>query len=344
MIPPNQTPWQSDAWQKLLQNAFRQPQALLDYLGLEHHNHAIDHQPDFKMLVPEPFAQRMQHGDAADPLLLQVLSVTRERQHAEGFSPDPLMETNPAFAFQRAPTLIQKYLGRVLLIATPGCAVNCRYCFRRHFPYQEHRPAAHSEALTVIRNDAAIHEVILSGGDPLLLSDKALAELLDQINGISHIKRIRVHSRLPIVLPQRVTTELVNTLYNSRCPITLVVHSNHPQELDEQTHAAFTALRSAAVHLLNQSVLLHRVNDDADTLCRLSEKLFDQGVMPYYLHMPDAVAGTDHFFVSDQSGCQLHEKMRRQLPGYLLPRLVREEPGKVAKSPVAETIPLLNQS
>lgn len=339
MITPNRTSWQPDTWQKLLQNAFRQPQALLDYLGLENNGHAIDHHPDFKMLVPEPFARRMQPGNSSDPLLLQVLPSIEENQHIDGFTQDPLMETDPTLSFQRAPTLIQKYQGRVLMITTPGCAVNCRYCFRRHFPYQDHRPTAHGEALAVIRADRSVEEVILSGGDPLLLSDAAMNELFDEINAIDHIKRIRLHSRLPIVLPQRVTKDLLKVFTQSRCPVTLVVHCNHAQELGSDTADAFAQLRQAGVHLLNQSVLLRQINDQTTTLCQLSTALFDQGVLPYYLHMPDPVAGTAHFYVTDQEALRLHDEMRAALPGYLLPRLVREEAGKASKSVLnAETI------
>ena len=343
MITPNRTAWQPDTWQKLLQNAFRQPQALLDYLGLESSSHATDHQPDFKMLVPEPFARRMQPGNPSDPLLLQVLPSDDENQHTDGFTLDPLMETDPTLSFQRAPTLIQKYQGRVLMITTPGCAVNCRYCFRRHFPYQEHRPTAHGEALAVIGADPSVEEVILSGGDPLLLPDRAMNELFEEINAIDHVRRIRLHSRLPIVLPQRVTDELLSVFTQSRCPVTLVVHCNHAQELSSDTAHAFAQLRQAGVHLLNQSVLLRGINDQTTTLCQLSEALFDQGVLPYYLHMPDPVAGTAHFYVTDQEALGLHDEMRTILPGYLLPRLVREEAGKASKSELrAETIQTLH--
>ncbi len=337
MITPNRTPWQPDAWQKLLQSAFRQPQALLDYLGLENHGRAIDHQPDFKMLVPEPFAKRMRPGDPNDPLLLQVLPTALENQSTDGFTLDPLMETDAALGFQRAPTLIQKYRGRALLITTPGCAVNCRYCFRRHFPYQHHRPAAHGEALKVIAADPTITEVILSGGDPLLLSDQAMGDLFEQINAIDHVRRIRLHSRLPIVLPQRVTAQLLASLASSTNPVTLVVHCNHAQELSLDTAAAFAQLRRAGVHLLNQSVLLRGINDQATTLCELSQTLFDQGVLPYYLHMPDPVSGTAHFYVADQAALMLHDDMRARLPGYLLPRLVRENAGMTSKSELIAT-------
>lgn len=286
------------------------------------------------MLVPRPFAARMQTGDAADPLLLQVLPLEQENAVVAGFSTDPLGESDTSLSFKRAPGLIQKYQGRVLLITTPGCAVNCRYCFRRHFPYQEHRPKAHGQALDLIRSDSSIREVILSGGDPLLLNDEGLGSLLDEINAVEHVRRIRLHSRLPIVLPQRVTQNLLNTLEQSRCSIVLVAHCNHAQELDEDTARAFRCLGGAGVHLLNQSVLLHRINDNVQALCALSESLFEQGVLPYYLHMPDPVSGTAHFAVTDQHAAQLIAKTRALLPGYLMPQLVREEPGEHSKTPL----------
>ena len=335
MITPNRTPWQSDEWQKLLRGAFRQPQELLSHLDLPADALALDSQPDFAMLVPGPFAARMNRADPTDPLLRQVLPMLQEREHSAGFVADPLGEDDAQLGFKRAPTLIQKYQGRVLMITTPGCAVNCRYCFRRHFPYQDHKPAGHSEALAVIAADASISEVILSGGDPLLLGDAQLAELLDDINAIAHVRRIRLHSRLPIVLPQRITQAPLKTLAASRCSVTVVVHCNHAQELDADTARAFACLRGAGVHLLNQTVLLHGVNNDVDVLCALSETLFEQGALPYYLHMPDPVTGTAHFMVSDAQARPIYEAMRERLPGYLLPRLVREEPGEISKTPLA---------
>ncbi len=335
MITPNRTPWQSDEWQKLLRGAFRQPQELLSHLDLPADALALDPQPDFAMLVPVPFAARMSPADPTDPLLRQVLPVQQEREHSAGFVADPLGEDDAQLGFKRAPTLIQKYQGRVLMITTPGCAVNCRYCFRRHFPYQDHKPAGHGEALAVIAADASISEVILSGGDPLLLGDAQLAELLDDINAIAHARRIRLHSRLPIVLPQRITQALLETLAASRCSVTVVVHCNHAQELDADTARAFACLRGAGVHLLNQTVLLNGVNNDVDVLCALSERLFEQGALPYYLHMPDPVTGTAHFMVSNAQARPIYEAMRERLPGYLLPRLVREEPGEISKTPLA---------
>ena len=342
MITPNRTPWQPDEWQKVLSDAFRQPDLLLNYLGISAEAFNLDPQPDFALLVPEPFAARMRHGDPADPLLRQVLPSLQEREQIPGFVQDPLGEDDAARGFQRAPSLIQKYQGRFLMVTTPGCAVNCRYRFRRHFPYQDHKPRAHAQALDLIRSDTNISEVILSGGDPLLLGDQALADLMNQINEIEHVQRIRIHSRLPIVLPQRVTPGLLDTLRSSRCPVALVVHCNHPQELDTQTERAFACLRDAGAHLLNQIVLLAGINDEPSVLCELSQSLFEQGVLPYYLHMPDAVSGTAHFYLSEQRAIELYEQVRAMLSGYLLPRLVREIPGKTSKTPLpTERLPLV---
>ena len=334
MITPNRTPWQPDEWQKVLRNAFRQPDALLGYLGIPANAFNLDSEPDFALLVPEPFAARMKPGDPADPLLRQVLPSLQERERVPGFVKDPLGEDDSALSFQRGPALIQKCQGRVLRSTTPACAVTCRYCFRRHFPYQDHKPSAHDQALDLIRSDTSISEVILSGGDPLLLGDLAFATLIKQINAIEHVERIRVHSRLPIVLPQRVTPSLVETIKASRCPVVMVVHCNHTQELDAKTKRAFQCLRDSGAHVLNQSVLLAGINDDAGLLCQLSQSLFEQGVLPYYLHMPDAVSGTAHFAVAEPRAMTLHEDMRAILPGYLLPRLVREVPGKASKTPL----------
>ena len=331
MITPNRTPWQSDEWQKLLRGAFRQPRELLSHLDLPAEALALDQQPDFAMLVPGPFAARMSPADPTDPLLRQVLPVLQEREHSAGFVADPLGEDDAQLGFKRAPSLIQKYQGRVLMITTPGCAVNCRYCFRRHFPYQDHKPAGHGEALAVIAADASISEVILSGGDPLLLSDEHLLRLLNAINEIPHVQRIRIHSRIPIVLPQRITQGLLDAL-NQRCQMIMVVHSNHPQELNSQTQRAMACLQQAQLMLLNQSVLLRGINDSATVLSALSTKLFTQGVLPYYLHLPDHVAGTQHFFVSDDEGRAIFAKLQKILPGYLLPRLVREHSGAESKT------------
>jgi|TARA_B110000977_G_C10987651_1_gene458584 EF-P beta-lysylation protein EpmB len=335
MITLNHTPWHPSDWQSELKHAFRQPEALLEYLDIANvAANGIDLQPDFALLVPRGYAQRIEQGNIQDPLLRQVLSLQSENEQTPGFVMDPLQEGNAELGYGQTPGLLHKYQGRVLMITTPACAINCRYCFRRHFPYTDHKPKDQHLALEAIAKDTSIHEVILSGGDPLLMNDDGMAALIQDLDALAHVKRIRIHTRLPIVLPQRVTADLVATLEDARCKITMVIHSNHPNELDETTERALTCLRRAGITLLNQSVLLKGINSDAQTLINLSELLFDQGVLPYYLHMPDKVAGTAHFYLDDSEAQPIYEAMREQLPGYLLPRLVRELPGGIAKTPV----------
>ena len=335
MITPNHNPWHPNDWQSELKHAFRQPKALLEFLDMPDLDQSdIDLEPDFALLVPRGYAQRIEKGNIKDPLLRQVLSLKSESEQTPGFEVDPLQESNADLAYGQTPGLLHKYQGRVLMITTPACAINCRYCFRRHFPYADHKPRDRRLALEAIAQDTSVREVILSGGDPLLMNDAGITELIRGIDAMVHVKRIRIHTRLPIVLPERVTTELVETLTNARCKITLVIHSNHANELNETTERALICLRSAGVTLLNQSVLLKGINNDALTLINLSERLFDQGVLPYYLHMPDRVMGTAHFYLDDHEAQPIYEAMREQLPGYLLPRLVREIPGGIAKTPV----------
>jgi EF-P beta-lysylation protein EpmB len=284
---------------------------------------------DFPLLVPRGFVARMRPGDPHDPLLLQVLPRPAERMHVPGFSVDPLEEQH-ALA---SPGLVQKYAGRVLLLATGGCAVNCRYCFRREFPYAESgaSQAGIEVAVEAIAADASIHEVILSGGDPLLLDDTRLATLVAKLEAIPHIRRLRIHSRLPIVLPSRVTDSLTATLARTRLACVMVVHANHPAELDSSVAAAIGRLTDARVILLNQAVLLAGVNDSVDVLQALSERLIDLKIIPYYLHLLDRVQGPAEFEVGEEAARSLHARLREVLPGYAVPRLAREVPGEPAK-------------
>ena len=269
---------------------------------------------DFSLLVPRGFVARMRPGDPHDPLLLQVLPRPAERTHVAGFSADPLEEKH-ALA---SPGLVQKYAGRVLLLATGGCAINCRYCFRREFPYAESgaTQAGVEAALETVAADPTIHEVILSGGDPLLLDDDRLAKLVSRLEAMPHVRRLRIHSRLPIVLPSRVTDELTAILSRTRLTCVVVVHANHPAELDSTVAAAIARLADARPILLNQAVLLTGV---------------DLGIVPYYLHLLDRVQGTAAFEVDERSALALHEQLRTTLPGYAVPRLAREVPGEPAK-------------
>lgn len=287
---------------------------------------------DFPLKVPRSFVSRMRCADPTDPLLLQVLSLDQEMSETGDYSLDPLRE-NDQIPYRG---IIHKYKGRVLLIASGGCAVNCRYCFRRHFPYSDHRNSRDEwqEALDYIRTDKNIDEVILSGGDPLILDDAHLSELAGSIADIAHVKRLRIHTRLPIVIPARVTAGLLNAIRPENVQTIVVLHCNHANEIDYQVTAAVAALRDRDITVLNQAVLLQGVNDSLVAQIALSQSLFDAGVLPYYLHMLDKVAGAGHFDVDEARAQALMQELQAHLPGYMVPKLVREVPGARAKSPV----------
>ena len=331
MIPLKPIPWQSDAWTRALADAITDPRALLERLELDAND--VDFAPDFPLRVPQSFVDRMRVRDPHDPLLRQVLPLSTEREAVAGYSLDPLEEASSTLA----PGVIQKYRGRVLLIAAPACAVHCRYCFRRTFPYADHQQAVAFPSLTAVERDPDISEVILSGGDPLMLKDAPLRRLVARLDAIPHLRRIRIHTRLPVVIPERVTTELVQLLRDTRKSTSIVLHVNHPNEIAGSFVDALAALHRSGVTLLNQSVLLAGVNDDVESLDELSQRLFDHHVLPYYLHLPDRVHGTHHFDVSQQRGLELIAALRSRLPGYLVPRLVREVAGLDAKQVVAST-------
>ncbi|ASP40876.1 EF-P beta-lysylation protein EpmB [Bacterioplanes sanyensis] len=317
-------------WQDELARAFRRSDELLEFLRLDPQQLACDHQPDFPMLVPRPYAEQMRKADPNDPLLLQVLPLLQERDPVEGYTLDPLDETSS----NAQPGIIHKYHGRVLLMLASGCAVNCRYCFRRHFPYADNRIARRQwqQTLDYLRQRPIISEAILSGGDPLMLDDEHLSDILDELEGIAHLRRLRIHSRLPVVIPQRLTSTLAQRLEQSRLQTTLVLHINHANELSEAHRSGLKQWRDAGMTLLNQSVLLKRVNDEPNTLIELSERLFEFGVLPYYLHAFDAVAGAAHFDTQEHLAQQLHQQMQQRLPGYLVPKLVREIAGRKSKT------------
>lgn len=315
----------------MLSDAIRDPVALCRSLGLPGSLADDAHAAagGFPLLVPQPYLSRIVRGDAADPLLRQVLPRSEECAAVDGFAADPLQEA----AFTTTDGLLSRYPRRVLLVAAATCGVHCRYCFRRHFPYAEHcRPSSASDAaFHAIAADVSIDEVILSGGDPLALDDQELAELIERLAAIRHLRRIRIHTRLPIVIPQRVTSALVDALRGTRLTPIVVVQSNHPAELDDLVAAALGRLIDAGIPLLNQAVLLRGVNDRAGTLAELCRRLVDLRVMPYYLHQLDRVAGAAHFEVPVAEGVQLMEELRAGLPGYAVPRYVRERPGRPAK-------------
>lgn len=319
-------------WHTELANAVRSGYELLRLLQLEHSPLAqqLGGEADFPVLVPRPFLALMRPGDAADPLLRQVLGQQDEDQHQPGYVTDPLGEQQANVR----PGVVHKYHGRVLLIAAGGCAVNCRYCFRRHFPYADNRVGRKQwqQALDYVADDSSITEVILSGGDPLLLDDAALEQLCEQIAAIAHVRRLRIHSRVPVVIPQRLTERLQSLLAALRVPVTLVLHINHPAEISAELVQRLQPLRQQGVTLLNQSVLLAGVNDDAELLCQLSESLFAAGILPYYLHRLDSVQGAHHFALDWEHIAGLYRQMKERLPGYLLPRLVCEEAGEPHKT------------
>ncbi len=320
------------SWQTILQQAINEPADLCRRLALPvTASIAITEAcRQFPLRVPEPYLQRMEPGNPQDPLLLQVLPQASELQDWPGFTGDPLAEKshNPI------PGLIHKYASRVLLITTSLCAVHCRYCFRREFPYENNRNSRQDwqQALDYVRLHTELDEVILSGGDPMSLPDRQLAWLKSQIAGIPHIKRLRIHTRLPIVIPQRVSKECLEWLTDTRLQTVLVLHSNHPNEIDLAVADAIKALCQAGITVLNQSVLLRGVNDKAVTLASLSEKLFAAGCLPYYLHTLDPVRGSHGFAIADKQAVTLHRSLQGLLPGYLVPRLVREVAGQSSKT------------
>lgn len=285
----------------------------------------------FSLRVPRGYIARMRQRDPQDPLLLQVLPVSAELNDVAGYTSDPLAE----HSCMPVPGVMRKYTGRVLLTVTGACGVHCRYCFRRHFPYADANPAARQwdPAIDYINSHADIQEIILSGGDPLSLSDSRLAELLARLEAIGHVSRLRIHTRLPVVLPERVDHQLLNWLQGSRLRCIMVLHLNHPNEIDASFRSACNRLQTAGVTLLNQSVLLKGVNDSAMVLSSLSESLFSAGVLPYYLHQLDRVQGAAHFEVNGDKARAIMDTLHAALPGYLLPRFVREEPGSQGKTP-----------
>jgi L-lysine 2,3-aminomutase len=330
------------AWQQELAAAVRDPLELLGLLDLvpgqigpgETANSLRAAAQAFPLRVPRAYVARMRRGDPRDPLLRQVLPVGAETLPVAGFVEDPLQESSA----RTVPGLLHKYHGRALLVTTGACAVHCRYCFRRHYDYgadQESGDAQRwSAALAHVSADPSIEEVILSGGDPLSLGNARLAQLLLQVREIAHVRRVRIHTRTPVVLPSRVDAGLLAALQPVQDRLAIVIHANHPDEFDADTTSALRRLGTGCTALLNQSVLLAGINDDVEVLALLSQRLFAAGVLPYYLHQMDAVAGAAHHCVDDSRARQLHATLAGVLPGFLLPRLVREIPGASGKTPL----------
>ncbi|MCG8033791.1 MAG: EF-P beta-lysylation protein EpmB [Candidatus Thiodiazotropha taylori] len=334
IIPETESCVQAPGWRKALADGFTDVPSLLEYLQIEP-SAVSDHiraSRQFSLRVPKVFATLMRKGYPDDPLLLQVLPSASEMDLADGFSTDPVGDHMAG----QSPGLLQKYHGRILIITTGACAVHCRYCFRRHYPYTG-ATATNSQwrhIIDYLETNPAVEEVILSGGDPLMISDDKLERWLAQLEALPQIKRLRIHTRLPVVLPQRITAELLSVL--KRCPINkvMVIHANHPNELSPAVAEGMKRVAASDVTLLNQSVLLKGVNDHCDTLVRLSNRLFEIGVLPYYLHLLDRVEGAAHFELEKTAILRLQQQLMTELPGYLMPRMVREIAGVLYKTPI----------
>ena len=327
-------PPRREDWLTQLADVITDPDELLHILNVDADEELLagrDARRLFALRVPRAFVARMEKGNPNDPLLRQVLTAKQEFITAPGFSTDPLEEQHSV-----VPGLLHKYSNRALLLVKGGCAVNCRYCFRRHFPYADNQGNKRNwqAALAYISEHPELDEIIFSGGDPLMAKDHELDWLLSELEAIPHIKRLRIHSRLPIVIPARITGPLVERIARSRLQTLLVNHINHAQEIGDEFRAAMASLHQAGVTLLNQSVLLRGINDNAQTLADLSNALFDAGVMPYYLHVLDKVQGAAHFMVSDDEARKIMRELLTLVSGYMVPKLAREIGGEPSKTPL----------
>lgn len=326
---------EENRWQRELSSAIRDPSVLLEELGLCEllEDRILENGGEFPLLVPWDYLRRMEPGNPDDPLLKQVLPVAKENHAVADYTADPLRESQ----FRRSDGILQKYRGRVLLILTGTCAVHCRYCFRKEYPYQDQprRLEDWQKSFEFIREDKTIHEAILSGGDPLVLTDRRLEEIFQLLEEIPHLERLRIHTRLPIVLPARITNRFLNLLRSTRLKTIVVVHANHPHEIVGDCAETLRKMTRSGVTVLNQSVLLRGVNDSVEALEELSLRLIETGTMPYYLHQLDPVVGTAHFAVDVESGIALIRELRKRLPGYAIPRYVQEQPGELHKTVLA---------
>lgn len=325
-------------WKRLLADAITDPETLLRRLALPINDDILDKAQQatrqFGLRVPQGFVDRMRPGDINDPLLLQVLPLANELEQVKGYTGDPVGDLNA----MTQPGLLHKYQGRVLLISTGACAIHCRYCFRREFPYQHANPKQDQwhAVLKHIAADDTIEEIILSGGDPLLLTNTALANLIHACEKIRHVQRLRIHSRLPVVLPERIDNELCQLFTSTRLQVIQVIHCNHAQEIAHNVAAAIDGLKKCSELVLNQAVLLKRINDTLHDQVNLHKTLVRCGVTPYYLHMLDRVRGAHHFAVPLNNAVKLHNDLRNALPGYMVPKLVKEIPGQAAKTPISD--------
>lgn len=319
-------------WSQHLSKALTSLPELIQHLNLPDAmiKDGVNAQQTFKLLVPRPYLSRIEMGNPTDPILLQILPSAAEMQLVPGYTTDPLEEAD--HTPQKA--IVHKYKRRLLVIAAGTCAVNCRYCFRRHFPYGENQlaQAEWQSVIEYLKQHPEVNEVILSGGDPLMMKDALLADKVRKLEALPQIKRLRIHSRLPVVIPQRVCDDMLAWINSSRLDIIMVWHINHGNEVDEQVIQAAQQLKQAGVTLLNQGVLLKGVNDTVEAQVNLSEAVFNAGLMPYYMFTLDPVEGAAHFDISVEQAQRLMGKVAAELPGYLVPRLAKEIPGKLAKT------------
>ncbi len=319
------------SWQKDVSNNFKQLDELLNFLDINKKDAQKFYQhKTFPIKITQFYANLIQKNDPNDPLLLQVIPQTLEQQSPDGYKTDAVGDLSAI----KYPGLIHKYQGRALLSLTAACGIHCRYCFRRSFPYSDNTPdlSANSELMKYLKKNCDIHEVILSGGDPLMLSDKKLNSIMQSLDAIQHIKTVRFHTRMPSILPNRITSELLNRLSISSKHIVFVLHINHPNEINKDVMRACQKLKSINITLLNQSVLLKDVNDSSSVLKGLSNALFDAGILPYYLHCLDKVKGVAHFDTPRKTAKKLMVELKKQLPGYLIPKLVEEIAGESSKT------------
>lgn len=332
MIPESSPLPQTFDWKDSLANCFRRLDDLLEFCDVAHLLPHLVSEGRFPFRVTRYYASLIEKGNPNDPLLLQVLPDVREIHQVAGYGRDPVGDCDSVVM----PGLLHKYHGRVLLTLTSACAIHCRYCFRQHFPYQDNIAdiGRHGELMHYISTHQDVNEVILSGGDPLILDNRRLQELVDTLNGMQHVRTLRIHSRLMSVLPERIDPELIQILQSFHGHVVLVSHINHPAEIDDINRQALRSLAQNGLRLFNQSVLLKRINDDTELLQSLSHELFASGVTPYYLHRLDKVQGAAHFDITDERACQIYRTLQRKLPGYLLPKMVREIPGEKSKSTV----------
>ncbi len=335
MIPASPVIVQSESnpsWQEEVAQSLRTPEELVRILELpaDIALKVIERDQQFPLRVTSSYLQRIEKGNPDDPLLRQILPSAAELDLVDGYGTDPVGDS----AAVCGNGIMQKYHGRALLMMTSACGIHCRYCFRRHYPYQEHRLSNAIEAFEWIQSDHSIHEVILSGGDPLMLSNQKIDQLISRLESIPHLRTLRIHSRLAIALPARIDAHLLRLLKESRLKVVMVIHSNHPNELDRTVEESLNTVADSNITLLNQSVLLKGVNDQVETLEALSHRLFECGVLPYYLHMLDRVQGSHQFEVADSTASHIMEELGTLLPGYLVPRLVREIEGEPRKTPL----------